>query len=235
MSPDLNRLTKEVWTWCMARQITLQATHLAGSLNTVTDDESRVMKDRSDWMLHPDVFQEIFARMGPMNVDLFASRLTHLLPMYVSRRPDPNAIDVDAFSLDWTKCHGYANPPWNLISRVVAQVCPQKSRIVLVAPVWLSQPWYPALLDLLVEEPLLLPSTPDLIQPTHSVNEPEIVPRLAAWNISGESTPVRMFLRKLQNSSLDHGGRNLRRRTTPYSINGWAGVVNGTMIPSQVI
>ena len=44
-SQELNRLTKELWLWCLDRNITLQATHLAGTLNCTADEESRVMKE----------------------------------------------------------------------------------------------------------------------------------------------------------------------------------------------
>ena len=55
VSPELNKLTKELLTWCLERNIILQATHLAGILNVTADTESRVMRDRSDWMLHPHI------------------------------------------------------------------------------------------------------------------------------------------------------------------------------------
>ena len=56
ISPQLNSLAKELWLWCMERSILLRAQHLAGVLNTIADDESRVMKDLSDWQLCPEVF-----------------------------------------------------------------------------------------------------------------------------------------------------------------------------------
>ena len=34
----------------------LIAEHLLGIQNTIADEESRVMKDRSDWKLNPEVF-----------------------------------------------------------------------------------------------------------------------------------------------------------------------------------
>ena len=37
VSPDLNHLTKNLWTWCLERGITLQATHLAATLNVTAD------------------------------------------------------------------------------------------------------------------------------------------------------------------------------------------------------
>ncbi len=75
-SPELTRLAKELWLWCMERNISLPAEHLPGVQNTIADEESRVMKDRTDWMLCPQVFHQINQRVGPPEVDLFATRLT---------------------------------------------------------------------------------------------------------------------------------------------------------------
>ena len=73
VSPKLNHLTKELWLWCLDRNIILQASHLAGVLNVTADEESRVMKDRSDWMLCPQIFRDINRHTGPLQVDLFTS------------------------------------------------------------------------------------------------------------------------------------------------------------------
>ena len=45
--------------WCLDRNITLQATHPAGVLNMTADKESKVMKERTDWKLCPEVFVQI--------------------------------------------------------------------------------------------------------------------------------------------------------------------------------
>ena len=140
-----------------------------------------MMKDRSDWMLCPRVFNKINQVIGPLQVDLFASRLTHQLRDFVSWRPDPEAMATDVFTLDWKQFRGYANPPWSLVGRVPSQVKELKAQLVLVAPVWKSQIWYPTLLGMVIQEPLLLPASPELIQPTHRVNKPDISPTLAAW------------------------------------------------------
>jgi hypothetical protein len=123
----------------MERSIVLKALHLAGVLNTIADDESRVMKDRSDGRLCPNVFHQINQRLGPLVVDLFASRLVNQLQTYVSWRRDPMAMATDAFTLDWAELRAYANPPWNLIFRVLAQTRRQEAELVLVAPVWKAQ------------------------------------------------------------------------------------------------
>ena len=72
-SPALNSLNKEFWLWCMERDISVQAQHLAGRLNNTADAESRDMKDRHDWKLCPQVFQSINNTFRPLEVDLFAS------------------------------------------------------------------------------------------------------------------------------------------------------------------
>ena len=233
VSPDLNRLTKELWSWCLARNITLRASHLPGILNEKADEESRIMKDRSDWMLCPEIFRRIRSQFGPLETDLFASRLTKQLPTYVSWRPDPQALETDAFSMNWKGLKAYANPPWNLISKVLGQVRQQEATLVLVAPVWKTQAWYPLLLELLIEEPLLIPRTEQLIQPTHQVNCPNIRPQLAVWHISGNASLHREFLLRLQASCSPPGETSQVKPMTHSSGSGPAGVLSGTLIPFQ--
>ena len=76
--PQLNQLTKDLWLWCKNRNITIKTVHLAGKLNILADEESRVMKDRTDWQLCPKVFQIINRLRGPLQVNLFC--LQTLLP-----------------------------------------------------------------------------------------------------------------------------------------------------------
>ena len=56
-SPMLSRLTKDLWLWCMERNIMLQAQHLPGVLNSIADRESRTWSDRSEWRLSKTLFQ----------------------------------------------------------------------------------------------------------------------------------------------------------------------------------
>ena len=84
-----------------------------GMSNTVADCKSR---DRSDWMLAPQVFHKMNNILGPLEIDLFASWLIYqLLPRLFSWRPDPQAAAVDAFQQNWSQLRGYANPPWCLM------------------------------------------------------------------------------------------------------------------------
>ena len=153
VSQELVSLTKDLWLWCLERNIHMTAQHLPGSLNCTADMESRVMRDRTDWKLHPDLFQRLNKLWGPLEVDLFASRLSAQLPAYYSWRPDPYVMGMDAFVQSWTDQRCYANSPWNLIGRVLAQAIRQRAEMVLVTPVWKTQAWYATLLELTLEPP----------------------------------------------------------------------------------
>ena len=118
----INSLAIQIWKWCIERQIFLTAEHLPGVLNQVADEESRTVRDRCDWMIHPHLFSQIDRKLGPLEVDLFASRLTHQLPRYFSWRPDPAAEATDAFTQDWSQLQGYANPPWCLLLTTLAKI-----------------------------------------------------------------------------------------------------------------
>jgi len=96
VSKALSQLAITIWTWCIERDITLQAEHLPGHLNSQADEESRTVRDRCNWMLNQSVFQWINATMGPLEVDFFASCLTRQLPRFYSWRPNPEAEATDA-------------------------------------------------------------------------------------------------------------------------------------------
>ena len=194
-------------------------------LNTVADRESRCMRDRSDWKLDTNIFDRINQMFGPLEVVLFASRLTHQCRRYFSWRPDPFAEATDAFLQDWSSVRGFANPPWNLVPDVLAKTQSQGAKVILVAPVWKAQPWYPRLLEMLTECPRLLPRQVGVVA--------HLEPQLAVWSISGKSSETSAFQSRLLNSSSSHGGPKQASLTTHSLGDGIAGVVNGAQIPFQ--
>ena len=128
ISPVLTALTRDLWLWALEKDISLTAQHIPGVSNTVAD---RMERDRSDWMLAPQVFQKINSTLGPLEIDLFASRLTFQLPWFFSWRPDPQAVAVDAFQQDWSLLRGYANPPWCLVGRVLSKVESKQAQLAV--------------------------------------------------------------------------------------------------------
>ena len=59
VSRDLVNLTKDLWMWCLERNIHITAQHLPGIQNTIADAESRAQMDRTDWKLSPPIFHKI--------------------------------------------------------------------------------------------------------------------------------------------------------------------------------
>ena len=104
-----------------------------------------------------------------------------------------------------------------------------------MAPVWKTQPWYPTVLEMCKDFPLLIPQGRNLIKPTHPQSMLDVVPQLAVWNISGDNTKSNNFQRKLQSSCSHHGERNPLRHMTHSSRNGLAGAVKGVQVPFHAL
>ena len=157
-SLSLMKITMQFWNWCLQKGITISAEHLPGQLNVGADQESWAKGDSSDWRLNPMVFQKLMSQLGPCQVDLFASRLNAQLESYMSWKPNPGAIATDALSQPWTDLRGYAFPPFSLIGRCLSKIQHEKvPELILIAPVWPTQPWYPVLKASMFQKAILLP------------------------------------------------------------------------------
>ena len=53
---------------------------------------------------------------------------------------------------NWTSVRGFSNPPWCLIHHCLTKLKKQTAQMVLITPLWKTQPWYPILLELLEED-----------------------------------------------------------------------------------
>ena len=98
-SENLLKITRSIWEYCLAREITLTAEYLPGTLNQDADQASRMFQDSSDWMLNKKIFTQVEKIFGKIEVDLFANRLNAQKQKYVSWKPDPGAMTMDAFTV----------------------------------------------------------------------------------------------------------------------------------------
>ena len=219
VSPELNCLTKDLWLWCLDRNIIVQATHLAGVFSLC-----QCRLEALHRRFCPDQPTVWTTTNGPIwfQVDTLIPQLCELAP-----RPRCNA-----FAQDWSQFKGaYANRPRNLIGKILSLVYGQHAQLVLIAPVLVYRPWYPLLLEMVMESPACLPSKRNLIQPTHSVNQVDTNPQLAAWVISARSSEAKRFWNTLQDSSYPIGYPNHLRLMTRCSRSGPASVVKGVLFP----
>ena len=57
------------------------------------------------------------------DIDLFASRINYRLKPYISYKPDPGAVAVDAFiTIQWSQHGFYAFPPFSVIMKTLQKI-----------------------------------------------------------------------------------------------------------------
>ena len=233
-SETLTDLAKEMWEWALQQNIHIMAIHIPGMTNLRADFASRHWDDPSDWFLRKDLFRELCKIFGPFDIDLFANRLNKQLPAYCSWKPDPEALATDAFTLDWVKwIRPYLFPPFCLIGRCLAQSRVQSATVLIVTPVWQSQPWYAAILQMCIANPVLLPPCKNLLASPQGELHPLTTSnnlQLAAWLVSGDHAAIKVFQRELPPFSCPLGARAQTLVTTAPGVNGIAGVVKGKLI-----
>ena len=116
------------------------------------------------WTLCQEVCQDLLRRW-PVNIDLFATSMNHRLQAYFSLVLDPQALASDAMSQSWDGLQVYAFPPLGFIPNVLAKVRQSRNlEVTLVAPYWPLKPWFPDVLELLMDIPVLLPLRKDLLR-----------------------------------------------------------------------
>ena len=119
-------------------------------------------------------------------------------------------VEVDAFTLDWGTQYNYAFQPFSLIPQVLQKLEEDQADMFLVAPHWPTQFWFPKLTRLLVKNPVLLPSQPNILHlpfnqgKAHPLRERLL---LRAWHLSGKVSETKAYWRELKKSSLSPGGK----------------------------
>ena len=71
----------------------LSAAHIPGKENTAVDKEARKINWDGEWKVEPKTLQAALKELDIYpQIDLFASRLNNQMELYVSFRPDPEAL-----------------------------------------------------------------------------------------------------------------------------------------------
>lgn len=233
-SEELNALARDIWDFCIERNIWLLAVHLPGSQNIIADRLSRQFDEQLEWKLNPVVFERLCEKFGRPDIDLFASRLNAQLPRFVAWRPDPDAEAVDALSLPWRQFFFYAFPPFCLIGKCLQKVITDQADGILIVPVWPTQPWYSQIAHLLIQEPVLLPhSKKTLSNPVTGECHPMTKLHLMCCRLSGKvyGAGTTKYQQRLWRSFCHHGEVELGNSTAQHIRSGFAFVKGRTAIP----
>lgn len=231
--------TWKLWNFAVNNQMTLKAAHIAGVQNTLADKLSRIQVKPTEWSLHIAVVQTIFNLWGSPTIDLFATNQNRKAPVFCSWRPDHRAFALDALSISWENLKAYAYPPLSLIPKVLSHMQNYQCEVILIAPFWPRQPWYPLLLHLLIAYPQKLTSERNMLTQSQGNlrvehPNPEIY-NLTAWRLSTISSKQKAFRKNLGNGFQLHGGQAHKRTTKQNSENLIAGVINGKLIPIRLL
>lgn len=196
-------LFQRIWALlklCEQLQVTLKASHLAGKENTMADALSRGTFQNTEWCLLQSWADHLFQIYDRPQIDLFATAENAKLPTFCCRRFHPRAWKINAFSFPWEGLFFYAFPPWGLIRRVLRKLAEAEAEMILVAPCWPNHPWFPLLLSLLVDLPLLFPTTNQnlITQKGGTIWHRDLNSlHLAAWRVSGDRCRHRAFHQRL--------------------------------------
>ena len=104
--------------------------------------------------------------------------------------PRSQRLGTDALLQNWDGWQAYAFPPWFLIPAVLKKLRSSSGvQLTIIAPYWPQRPWFPDLLDLVVDGPVALPQSRDLLHQPHFHRFHLGVSRLSlhAWRLSSDS------------------------------------------------
>jgi hypothetical protein len=160
--PELNDITRKIWQFCEDRKIYIFATYIPSSDNVVADRESRRTDYESEWSLSNDYFAVICQFFGTPKIDLFATYYNTKCETFVSWKPDPYSLTVDAFTIKWSTGF-YCFPPFALILRCLRKIISDSVEGIIVVPLWTTQSWFPMFEEMLTKPYILLGPDKDLL------------------------------------------------------------------------
>jgi hypothetical protein len=229
----LCQMTWDMMQWCINHNIDLQATHIPGKDNVLADSLSRHVFSNLEWSLNDKVVQTLFKQWSTPSIDLFANHHNAKLIRFCALRFHPQAVSTNALTMSWRNLYLYAFPPFPIIARVLAKIRQDQATAILIAPMWSRREWYPLLIDMLIQEPLMLPRMHDLItqdqgRMIHSNLE---VLSLVAWKVSGIDCLQQAFRFRLHKQSLRQHLRAQGEHTLVAGMTSLRGVTEMVTIP----
>ena len=143
-SHTLLRLVVDLFMWLQSQDIIVRARHVLGCLNVIADRLSRPNQPITiEWSLNPKIVKRIFRTLI---VDMFATVHNTHLPQFMSPIPEPRALAIHALSQDWQGRSMYMFPPLPLLNKSIQKIrSTQEGEVILIAPWWPSQWWFPQL------------------------------------------------------------------------------------------
>ena len=191
----LNSISQRILLWAESLTVVLALQFIMGHNNVMADALSRPNQILgSEWTLKAEVFQDLRKRW-PVSIDLLATSLNHQCCPYFPPFHDLNALGMDALLQNWNGWQAYVFPPWSFIPAVLKKLRSSSGVLLtIIAPYWPQRPWFPDLLDLVVDGPVALPLSHDLLRQPHFHRLHLGVSGLSlhAWRLSSDLPDLRV-------------------------------------------
>lgn len=232
-SPTLCYRVWDLWKLCIDHDIFLTPVHIPGVQNMEADSLSRAQISPAEWEIVPSCINKVFLHWGKPHIDLFATDKNRKLDLFCSRVYLPGTYHVNGLTLNWDSLMAYAFPPLSLVPLVLQKAQQDKiPQLILIAPLWRRRSWYPLLLNLLIDLPVLLPEPREVLR-MRGKKFPLSNLTLVAWKLSGRDSEISAFRGMLlkQSSSLEEYPPE--SHTIDTGRNSVAGVLDGVSVPFQ--
>ena len=233
-SVKCNAVARLIWEWAIKTDNYLLPAHIPGVDNVEADFASRIFDNTTEWMLNKQVFADVTKVFGMPEIDLFASKLNTQLKRYVSWYPDRKAVAIDAFTRFWGNEFVYVFSPFSLILDILNKIKEEKAKALVIVPYWPTQTWFPVLVRMLINFPLMLPRMKNLLTlPFDSSQTHPLQPKMnmMACLLSGKDSSVQEFQHGLKTSCLNPGEQALKNNMPRISKNGLCLQIDNLLIP----
>ena len=180
----------ELHNWLNSQNTQVFAVHRRGIHNELADFLSRTRPDPTEWSLSNHVAHLLFSHWGTPIMDLFASPLNHKRPLWFSREAVQGAAGTNALAQNWKGWYVYAFPPTNLILQTLTKIREEEVEAIVLVPHWPRRGWFPLLLQMATEQPVMFHKRTDLLSQHLSergvLYHPDLeMLQLTAWKLNG--------------------------------------------------
>ena len=181
-------------------------------------------------MVSDFVFKIITNLFGTSEIDLFATRLNHKLPIYVSWKSDQYSVSINAFSVSWSQSYMYCVPPFSVIWKVLKKIRDDTAEPIIITPHLPTQNWFSAALHMCIAQPLVFGNRH--LELPGTIKKHPLTPKmeLLALHVSGDILKTKLFRQRKKKLSLHPGGM-VHRTDMPQSLkNGKPFVIKGVSL-----
>ena len=132
----------EIWKILLNCGITITSESLPNELSVAVDWEYRNASDSSEWMLSHQTFRNYSQIRVYFKIDLFASCVSHQIPIYVAWNPNPDSLATDAFQQNRAQKFLYVFPSFYMIPKVLKKALKEKvPKLILITLACTTQVW----------------------------------------------------------------------------------------------